>query len=352
MHSTDSRSATVPPAPRGLRLLLVVLAALGLALLVSPALYLLVGVAGTMIGLPLGALSWLIAGGGLLAATLIVPFAMPRAGRWLLDAGRVSTLDAESRRRILRCLLAIALLAAAMLTFAQWRGASAERAARWCHAGDLAQGTVNLAARAMGHGRAPPAIDCGAVPAPQVRRWLPLMLAAALALLLRRAQRELEDEERAAEAAAARHAFEARKAAPDAMPRSADTRTTSTATVEAAAGVHPAPDAIPVSTRTAAILQARRDAARRRAPVPTDWTLPLRRWPMLGASLLCYLAGWALLLAGSDWPTRIASALSPGVLRHSLHGWPLLGVWVSAWVGLVVGGIMLWTRKRHGDGGR
>jgi hypothetical protein len=346
MDPIDSRSAAVPPASRGLRVLVVALAVCGLALLVSPALYLLVGVLGTMLGLPLGALSWLMVWGGLLATMLMVPLGMQRAGRWLLDVGRVSTLDAGTRSRVLWISALIVIVSGAVLSRVPESGARVEPAARWCDAGDLAQGTLNLGVRAMGHGRAPAAIDCGAVPAPQWLRWLPLLVAAALVLLLRRAHDALEEEERAADAAAARRAFEARRAAANLVPARAPASAAASDPIRSAhVEILAVPESKPVSARTAALLQARRDAARQRTPRATDWSLPLKRWPVLSAGLLCYLAGWALLLIGSEWPTRIAATLSPEVLRHSLHGWPVLGVWVSAWVGLSVGGFAVVMRR-------
>jgi hypothetical protein len=350
MEPFDPQSPAPPPGSRSLRVLVLASAGFGLALLVSPGLYLVAGVLGTVAGLPLGALSWLIAWCGMVAATLAMPVWMPGAGRWLLDVAGLTALDAEKRSRVLWIVVSVALVSGALLALALWPGAPAERPARWCYAGDLARGTLDLAVRAMGHGRAPAAIDCGAVPAPQWLAWLPLLVAAALALLLRRAHDELEQDERQRDAAAARQSFEARKAAASASPGEAPASAAAMAPVASVVvewPVLPAPR--PVSARTAAVLHARREAARRREPVRTDWSSPLRRWPVLGAALLCYLVGWALLLAGSEVPARVASALSPGVLRYSLDGWPVLGLWVSGWVGLIVGGSVVLVRRANAD---
>ncbi len=299
-----------------------------------------VGLAGLLIGLPQG----------VLPALLLVPlglFALAFIGRAMLRVGpglhRALGLDRLAARRGRAALWSIAwvLLAlgiASMIALAPDRADGDARPL--CTSERLVLDAGRMLARMMGHGRVPAGADCRSVERPPLGPLLPALLACAAVLSLLSAHErhwQREDERR----------DEARRAA---FVRAATQAATSPARHSPADDIG-GPAAVPanappaLSARSATLMAKRRAASARPR---TDWLRPLRRWPVLGALLLCYAAGWTVTLAGSDLAERLAAQLAPEALSQARPGWAVPGLWLSACAGLAIG-IAGWLRRRDDD---
>ncbi len=342
-HDEASRStavATDGTPPRRWRWLaggLLAAAAVGLA--GSDGVWGVLGMIGLLAGFPLGVLPALLLVPLLLFALVFTWRAALFAGPWLLRALGLDRVSAQ-RGRVALWAVAGSVLAVGIATtiaLAPERGPADDRAL--CTREKLVLDAGRALSRLMGHGRVPAAANCRGVARPPLAPLLPALLACAmlLSLLAAHERHRLQEQDRRDQAR--RDAFVRGRAAGAAAPR---------ATPPAAAGYEHAADTSrpppPLSARSAALMARRRAAGARPA---TDWLAPLRRWPVLGSIVACYVAGWALTLAGSDAAERLAAQLAPAGLWRAQPGWAVPGLWLSACAGIAVG-IAAWLRRRNG----
>lgn len=76
-----------------------------------------------------------------------------------------------------------------------------------------------------------------------------------------------------------------------------------------------------------------------------------RSWqqrPVLTTIALVYGPGWLLHLLGSSLPAAIAQASAPQWLTYSQSGWPVLGLWLACCAGAAVGA-GIWLRRWLND---
>jgi hypothetical protein len=337
-----------------------------LILLSSEVAYAFVGMFGMLLFLPMGALSWLLVWLSLLATALLlsplfdplVPQLAPRLG---LDDG-VREIRQHRLRWMTRLVLGASLLAGLGLGTP-----SRQSTLPLCCASDMVWWGVSLVSGMMGHGRAYKPRACRPVEQAQPGPWIPLLVALPLLLALRRAEdarhkAQLDAERLALRPMPARPDHAVQRAEPDALdPTSESERVlpivASSAAVEdahdpPAAAEVPArmPPPVALSVRSQAVLEARRrnrrdDGSARHGALAAL----ICRWPVLSIGLGCYLVGWALEIAGSDLPLRIAEALTPALLRRTLDGWPLLGLWASTLVAFAGGALLSWLRRGEAE---
>ena len=349
--------AASDPPPRHRRTWLLVASAVApaLILLSSEIIYALLGMAGMLLLLPLGALPWLLVWASLIAtAILMSPLLDPLAARLETLLG----LDGESRTEHPRRLSRVTwmVLCAGLLMGLGSAMHSRSSSIPVCTLNDVPERALLVISTFMGHGQLKKVRPCRSMETARPGPWIPLLLSLPLLLALHRAE-----DRRRQERLDKRLALLLTPAQPGSVDSGMPTQYAASAaalsTAEAAAGDLSAPapastetamrPSIPLSARSQALLDARRKSGANGLQTLRGWLKDAAyRLPVLSIGLGCYLAGSLVNIAGSDLSLRIAESLTPAVVRHEFSGWPVLGLWASTLVALVGGGLITWLRRR------
>ncbi len=338
-------SATDPPSRRYRLWLWTALASVpAVVLLASDLAYALVAVAGMLIFLPLGALSWVLIWLSLLATTVLMsPLLDPLATRAASSLGLAdgSREQAERRLRWITWLL----LAATLLAGLTLRTPSVSSPLPTCKASDVPRFGWWAVGSLMGHGSQQKPAACRGINPPQPGPWVPLLVTLAMLPALHRATRKLRQ---------VRLVAEGPTQGPGPTLKTGTRRVVSSAAdadaqqaVTAANLARPPPVAL--SERSRALLETRRRSRQEHASTLPRTLIALpQRWPLLSIGFACYLGGWVLELAGSSLAMRVAEALSPAMLRDRFTTWAVLGIWASTLIAVAGVGLLRWAR-RHDD---